>query len=353
MAESPLRWRLLEDGITDPFLHFAVEETLLRRVSEGKSQPTFRLRQVVSSVFVGIFQDPREDADVDYCRQHGIHIVRRPNPGGAVYQDKGSFCYSAFFRKQPSFDVLGIHETRELYQVMGEVVVAWALGFGVSAQAAPVNDVEVQGRKLYGSAQIEMGDAVVHSGTFLIHTDIRAMEASLRPSMLKFADKGFASVRDRVLNLSEAAGHPVDIRTAMDRLVQELKLKLPVILVPSPLTDEERQEAQALCETKYAREEWTFPRRRPFSTTLATKARSGVVTLDLELEGDRIEGMEVRGDFLLERQDVLAAILTSVKGRTLPEAMEFIGQSTLPSDLSIALVHLMVEGGRRLGGAAQ
>ena len=350
MAESTLVWRLLEDRITDPFLHFAVEETLLRRVSEKRSQPTFRLRQVVSSVFVGVFQDPREDADIDYCRQHGIHLVRRPNPGGAVYQDEGSFCYSAFFPKHPTFEVLRIQETRDLYRIMGEVVVAWARGFGISAQAAPVNDVEVGGRKIYGSAQIELGDAIVHSGTFLIDTDIEAMGSALRPSRLKFADKGFANVRDRVLNLVEAAGHPIAISEAMNRLVAELRHQLPVGLVPGELTIEERQEAQELFDTKYAREEWTFPKRKPFATTLATKALSGVVMLELVLEGDRIEGIGVRGDFLLERQDVLAAVLERVKGQTLPQAKAIIVRSALPLDLCNALRHLLEEGWQRHEG---
>jgi len=343
LADGTLHWRLLEDGITDPFLHFALEETLLRRVSEGRSQPTFRLRQVIPSVFMGVFQDPREDADVGYCKRQGINIVRRPNPGGAVYQDEGSFCFSAFCLKHPPFEALEIHETRNLYHVMGEVVVAWSRSFAVIAKVAPVNDVEVGGRKIYGSAQIEMGGAVVHSGPFLIHTDIHGMEAALRPSLLKFAGKGFANVWDRVLYHAEAAAQPITIPEFLHRL--------PATLTAGALTPEECQEAQALCATKYAREEWTFPTRQPFSTTLATKARSGVVLLDLQLEGDRIEGLEVRGDFLLGRQDVLASILESVQGRPVAEALALIRQSALPPDLTAALVHLLEEGCLRYQGA--
>ncbi len=351
MSETRLPWRLLEDGITDPFLHFAIEETLLRRVSEGKSPPTFRLRQVTPCVFVGVFQDPREDADVDYCRRHGIDVVRRPNPGGAVYQDPGSFCYSAFFPRHPAFDVLGIRETRELYQVMGGIVVDWCGTFGVTAQAAPVNDVEIGGRKVYGSAQVEMGPAVVHSGTFLVGTDIQVMEAALRPSKLKFADKGFSTVRDRVLNLSEAVGRPVGIPEAMGRLLEALARRMPVDLVPGRLTEEESREAHELHDAKYARPEWTFPTRKPFSTTLSTKAPSGVVVLDLELDGPRIVDVAIRGDFLIERQERLTDLSASLKGRSLQESLEIVRRSPLPEDLSRALADLLEDGGRRRGGA--
>lgn len=352
MAEPRLSWRLLEDGITDPFLHFAVEETLLRRVSEGRSRPTLRLRQVEPCVFVGVFQDPREDADIEYCRRQGIPIVRRPNPGGAVYQDQGSFCYSAFFPRHPTFEALGILETRELYRVMGELVVGWCASFGVPAKAAPVNDVEIGGRKVYGSAQVELGPAVVHSGTFLVGTDIDAMASALRPSRLKYADKGFSSVRSRVLNLSEALGRPVEIRVAMDHLLEELARRLPIDLTPGPLTPEESSEARALCEAKYGRAEWTFPTRKPFSTSLATRARSGVVVLELELEGPRIAELAVRGDFLIERQEDLAGLTASLKGRALPEAVALVRRSPLPADLSEALAGLLEEGGRRREGAA-
>jgi lipoate---protein ligase len=351
LAELHLPWRLLEDGITDPFLHFAVEETLLRRVSEGKSQPTFRLRQVTPCVFVGVFQDPREDADVDYCRTRGIDIVRRPNPGGAVYQDQGSFCYSAFFPKHPTFELLGIQETQDLYRIMGEIVVAWCKSFGISAKAAPVNDVEIGSRKVYGSAQVEMGTSIVHSGTFLVSTDIHVMEAALRPSRLKFMNKGFSSVRERVLNLSEAMKSPVDIREAMEHLVTECRQRMPIDLMPSPLTDEETREAHALCETKYARLEWTFPTRKPFSTTLSTKALSGVVILDLQMDGPFIEDVAVRGDFLIERQEQLASVSVSLKGKSIQEALEIVRQCSLPADISRALADLLEDGGHGHEGA--
>jgi lipoate-protein ligase A len=347
MAETFLHWRLLEDGIEDPFLHFAVEETLLRRVAEGLSEPTLRLRHTVPSVWIGVYQDVHEDVNLDYCRERGLPVVRRPNPGGAVYQDEGTFCYSAFFKKHPAFETLGIRETQDLYGVLGRMVVGMCGAFGVSAEAAPVNDVVVRRRKVYGSAQVELTDAIVHSGTFLIHADLEAMESALRPSRLKFADKGFSCVRNRVVNLTDAAGRAISVREAMDQFVREFENQLPVGLKPGPLIEAELREAEALLSEKYASEEWTFPRRRPFSTSLATKARSGVVFLDLALEGDRIESIEVRGDFLLERQETLASFLHDARGRTIADALGILHQGTLPEDLKDALAHLLIEGSKQ------
>jgi lipoate-protein ligase A len=353
LPEPVLRWRLLQDGIEDPFLHFAVEETLLRRVAEGRSQPTLRLRRAEPSVWIGVYQDPGEDVSLEYCRAHRLPVVRRPNPGGAVYQDRGTFCYSAFFLKDPAFARLGIRETRQLYRLMGDVVAHWAAGFGLRAEAAPVNDVLIGQRKVYGSAQVELGEAVAHSGTFLVDADLGIMEAALCPSRLKYAGRGFTQVRDRVINLSQAAGHAISVPEAMARFVQAFRERLPVELEPAALTGDELREAEALWRAKYAREDWTFPRRRHFTTSLAARARSGVVRLDLELEDERIIAMDVRGDFLLERQDALLEFSREALGRNLPEVLKDLSSCSLPPDLAEALARLLSEGARRPGGAGQ
>jgi lipoate-protein ligase A len=353
LPEPVLRWRLLQDGVKDPFRHFAVEETLLRRVAEGRSRPTLRLRRAEPSVWIGVYQDPREDVSLEFCRAHRLPVVRRPNPGGAVYQDRGTFCYSACFLKDPAFARLGIRETRQLYRLMGGVVTHWAAGYGLLAEAAPVNDVLIGQRKVYGSAQIELGDAVAHSGTFLVDADLGVMESALCPSRLKYADRGFTQVRDRVINLSQAAGHAIPVPEAMARFVQAFRECLPVTLEPAALTPDELAEAEALWRAKYAREDWTFPRRRNFTTSLATRARSGVVRLDLELEDERITALEVRGDFLLERQDALVAFSRDALGRGIPEVLEDLSSCSLPPDLAEALAQLLTEGTRRPGDAGQ
>ena len=103
-------------------------------------------------------------------------------------------------------------------------------------------------------------------------------------------------------------------------------------LEPSDLTGDEFQEAQALWQAKYAREDWTFPCRRHVTTSLAARALSGVVLLDLELEDDRISALDVRGDFLLERQETLAAFCRSAIGLGIPEVLQDLSGRALPTD---------------------
>ncbi len=293
-------WRLLRDGIADPFLHFAVEEAILREVSREASPYTLRLRRVEPSVFIGVTQDADEEVDVDYCRRHDILIVRRPNPGGAVYQDRGSFCYSAFFRKE-FLARLGIASLEHLFQVFGRAVLETCAHYGVGADISPVNDVTINGRKVYGSAQLEWYSGIAHSGTFLVDADVETMQHVLRPSRLKFADKGFTSVRDRVINLSEAAGRHLDVEEVMECLAENIVGELGVTVRPGELTPGEQRESRRLYEEKYALDEWTFRRRGHYTTIVSTKIPSGVMTLSANLTGEVLEAVSVTGDFLLPR----------------------------------------------------
>lgn len=203
-------WRLLRDGITDAHHHFAVEEALVRLVDEGLSPPTLRLRQVRRAVFVGVFQDTWSEVDVDYCRQHDIEIVRRPNAGGAVYHDLGSFCYSAFFPRT-TFS----QSEEELYRLFAGPIIRTCADYGVTAHFHGANDVLIGERKVYGSAQLAWYGTLVQSGTFLINMDFDTLGRALTPPALKFADKAARSVKERVTSLAREVGRELDVDEVM------------------------------------------------------------------------------------------------------------------------------------------
>ncbi|MGE5340567.1 MAG: biotin/lipoate A/B protein ligase family protein [Candidatus Omnitrophota bacterium] len=335
------KWRLLTDGIRDPFRHFAVEEALLRGIDTGETVPTLRLRQVEPSVFIGVYQYPEEDVDVAYCHTQGIRIVRRPNPGGAVYQDAGSFCYSLFCPKAFLFNRFNIREAEQLYPLIGTAIIETCGDFGVNAELSPVNDVTIGGRKVYGSAQIEFYSAFVHSGTFLVNADREEMEKCLKPSMLKFSDKGFQNVKNRVINLGEAAGKDIAIQAVMDRLVVHLGECLGVAFEASGLTVAETLAADALYREKYADPAWTFRKKEAHAVVVSTKARSGVITLEVSLDGDRLVGVHMKGDFLVPDQGELDRVTHALKGKCIGAASAIVNASALPADINESLIELL------------
>lgn len=343
MTRSRPVFRLLLDGIADPFMHFAVEEALLRALDDGTGSETLRLRRVVPSVWIGVYQVPEEDVDLKYCRIHDLPIVRRHNPGGAVYQDEGSFCFSLFFKHAEFFERTNVSQAAELYPMVAKAVIDTCAEYGAQAAHSPTNDVTIGGRKVYGSAQVEWGRAFVHSGTFLVSTDCEVMAKVLRPSRLKFADKGFDNVRDRVITLSEATGLTIQVDEVMWKLAGHLANHLEIELVPGSLSEDEHARADELYRSKYSRPEWTSGSRPVHNTTLSAKAPSGVITLVVDLDGLILRSVAVRGDFLLPRQADLQELTESMTGTTLEEARNLVKNSPLPGDLIETLTKLLAE----------
>lgn len=333
-----LEWRLLRDGITDAHLHFAVEEAIVRRLDEVGSPNTLRIRQVERAVFVGFFQDTNSEVNVPFCKERGIKIVRRLNPGGAVYHDLGSFCYSAFFLR----DAFPQPE-EELYRLFAQPIIRTCQDYGLVAHFKPVNDVLVGERKIYGSAQLIWYRAFVQSGTFLVNMDFEVMEKALTPPPVKFEDKKAKSVRERVTSLAREVGRELDTEEVIGRFLGHFSEILGIEFREEGLSEEERQLAEELWETKYATEEWNFGPPRTYGITLAGKSKGGVVSVSANLDSGLIKDLKIKGDFLITRQEAIKRLEKLLIGRSPAEASSLVKEVDLPSDLGQTLARLLGE----------
>ena len=50
--------------------------------------------RVAPTVICGRNQDMAAEVDLDYCRTHGIDVVRRRSGGGCVYADRNNWMFS-------------------------------------------------------------------------------------------------------------------------------------------------------------------------------------------------------------------------------------------------------------------
>lgn len=331
-------WRLLRDGITDAHHHFAVEEAIVRRLDEAGSPNTLRIRQVENAVFVGVFQDTHSEVNLPFCKERGIKIVRRMNPGGAVYHDLGSFCYSAFFLR----DAFPQPE-EELYRLFAQPVIRTCRDYGVQAHFKPVNDVLVGERKIYGSAQVIWYRAFVQSGTFLVNIDFEVMDKALTPPPVKFADKKAKSIKERVTSLAREVGREIKTGEVIDRFLDHFSEILGIEFREEGLSEEERRLAEELWERKYATEEWNLGPSRTYGITLAGKSKGGVVSISANLDSGFIKELKIKGDFLLGRGETIGRLEKLLIGRSPAEASSLVEEVDLPPDLSRTLSQLLEE----------
>ena len=131
-------------------------------------------------------------------------LARRKSGGGCVYQDLGNSVFS-FINPITDF------ATQDFKKLNNEVLLNALRELGVEGKASGRNDLEIDGKKVSGSAyKLKLGTKdgsnkrSLHHGTMLLDLELNALSKYLNPNKKKLESKGVASVISRVMNLKEA-----------------------------------------------------------------------------------------------------------------------------------------------------
>jgi lipoate-protein ligase A len=287
-----------EPDSTDPYYNLAYEEYILAHKREGD---WFMLWQNANTIVVGMNQNPLEEIDADFVRDHSINVIRRMTGGGAVYHDLGNLNYSFITDA-------GDPERLSMERFTGAI--CGALGaMGIRAEASGRNDIIIQGKKISGTAQRLLNGRLLLHGTLLFDSDLSMVAKALRPSPEKFLSKSTKSVQSRVANIRDflPEGMPID----------KFKNRLLIALTADQfayerLISREIDEVDRLSETKYRTWNWNYGASPPYSAT-RKRARFDGGTLEayIAVEHGLIGSISFRGDFMarLPLQPLEAALI--------------------------------------------
>ena len=171
--------------------YLAMEEYVARCLDEPDA---FFLWQVAPTVIYGRNQVVQNEVNLDYCREHGIQVVRRKSGGGCVYADMDNLMLSFITAE----DHVGLAFNRFLGMLL--LVLRKA---GVEAVGTRHNDILVDGRKVCGTACYHLaGKSILHS-TLLYDTNMEHMLHAITPDAEKLQKKGVESVRQRITLLKD------------------------------------------------------------------------------------------------------------------------------------------------------
>lgn len=170
--------------------YLAMEEFVARTIEDE----AFFVWRVAPTVIIGRNQDLEAEVNLDYCRKHGVKVVRRKSGGGCVYSDMGNIMISFISRRG---------EVQEVFDRYLSSLTACLRSLGLKAEKSGRNDILVDGRKVSGNAFHQLPDRSIVHGTLLYDTDFDALETAIRPPVEKLERHGVASVRQRVENLKE------------------------------------------------------------------------------------------------------------------------------------------------------
>jgi len=245
-------WRLLPLRIDNAFTSMAIDEALLKLNAEGKAPNTVRFwRWFPSAVSLGCFQSVEREVDLGVAKRYGVDVVRRITGGGAVFHDHdGELTYSVVCRQGEVPD-----DIIESYKLICGGLVRGFERLGLQAEFKPVNDVQVNGKKISGSAQTRRWGSVLQHGTVLISPDVRKMFELLKVSPEKISDKFIASVFERVTTVERELGRKPSFEEVMEAMSKGFESSLDVEFFEDELTNEEFALAAKL-KPKYASDEW-------------------------------------------------------------------------------------------------
>ena len=239
-----------------PWWQMAIDEAVLEHVSKGHSPPTLRFYIFSpSSVTIGLFQAVRHTVRIEEAKKRGVPVIRKFTGGGAVYHDEyGELTYSI------TLPVSGVfRDVEKSYEILCGAIVRGLRRLGVSAEYKRPNDIVIGERKVSGNAQARRGKALLQHGTILYDSDLDVMEALLLVPRSKLEHHGARSIRDRVVNLSEALGKSIDIQTIADAITEGFKETLRADIENGWYSREELKLAMRFTK-KYLDPKWNYKR---------------------------------------------------------------------------------------------
>lgn len=291
---------------TDPRYNLALEEYVLKYVKTDED--IVMLWQNEPAIIIGRNQNTIEEINVNYVREHNIHVVRRISGGGAVYHDFGNLNYT--------FVTNNLKDNLNNYRKFTEPVINALVDLGVPAEFAGRNDIVVEGKKISGNAQSYYKNRMYHHGTILFNANLDDVSKMLQVSADKIESKGIKSTRSRVTNILPFIKQDITMEAFINYLLRYMLQSDNIEEKTYHLTDEDYQAIEKLMRDKYSTWEWNYGESPDFSLVKERRYAGGKVQFHLNISEGVIADVRLFGDFLgkLDAHD-LETLLTGTKYR--------------------------------------
>ena len=242
--------QIIHSASNSPTFNLATEEFLF---SERQDDLLF-LYVNEPSVIIGSNQAIRNEVDLDFCKEHGILVVRRLSGGGAVFHDFGNLNFCFISNKPEGKSSLN----EEFLQPIIEVLT----NFGTSVEIGKRKDLWLEGKyKISGTASHVTKNRELHHGTLLYNTNLEMLEKTLNPKTKDKSVKAIPSVPSLVKNLrTYFEEKELETLETVD-FFNLFKIKLLDIYqcrIENNLSNAEKEKIQFLIENKYKSNNWTY-----------------------------------------------------------------------------------------------
>ena len=273
-------------------------------------------------VSIGYHQLLEKEIDTEYCQRKDIPIIRREVGGGTVYLDKDQLFFQCIFPR----DRVPIRVDR-LYEMFLQPAVNTYRRLGVDAYYRPINDIQVDKKKICGTGAGRIGDAAVVVGNIMFDFNYREMSRVLFVPSEKFRGKVYDSMQLYLTTMRRELGSLPDGEKVKNILVKEFEEGLGVSLQSGQLTHEEHR-MLAKIDKRFTDPEWLYEKGgKPNGWLKITtdvkvkeftyKSPGGLIRTILRLKDHTIDDIVISGDFTFQPMMDLIRLKDSLLGLTL------------------------------------
>ena len=283
-----MEWRLIKDSYHSGFMNMAIDEAIMIAHREGLVPPTIRFYQwSPPAVSLGYFQDLEKEINIDTCQGMGIDIVRRPTGGKAVLHDK-ELTYSFIIREDHPLVNDSILET---YKKISGGIIRGLSYLGIKAVLVPLREklnnalssnenkseihhsdiksicfsvpsqyeVQVEGKKIVGSAQVRKKEIVLQHGSLLIELEKDKLFSVFNFPSAQIREKN--KIRFKATSLEEILKKKINFSELSEILSRGFEEEFEIKLTEGKLTEKEEKISKDLLENKYSTYEWNYERK--------------------------------------------------------------------------------------------
>jgi len=283
-----MEWRLIKDSYHSGFMNMAIDEALMIAHREGLVPPTIRFYQwSPPAVSLGYFQDLEKEINIDTCQGMGIDIIRRPTGGKAVLHDK-ELTYSFIIREDHPLVNDSILET---YKKISGGIIRGLSYLGIKAVLVPLREklnnalssnenkseihhsdiksicfsvpsqyeVQVEGKKIVGSAQVRKKEIVLQHGSLLIELEKDKLFSVFNFPSAQIREKN--KIRFKATSLEEILKKKINFSELSEILSRGFEEEFEIKLTEGKLTEKEEKISKDLLENKYSTYKWNYERK--------------------------------------------------------------------------------------------
>jgi lipoate-protein ligase A len=251
-------WRFLPIETRNGYWNMALDEAILKAVTEKKSPNTLRFfKWDPSTINIGRNQSLSDEVDVKVAKEKGFDIVRRITGGGAVFHDKDReitysiTCPLDFLKKLNAIKVL------EQFEIITQGIIHGLTFYGLEPEKGVIHcpALFLDGKKISGNAQIRKKGHLLQHGTILLDIDPELMYSVLKTPQGVSKSRMVRSVYAKCIGLKDFI-KTLDEERLISSLKKGFENTLNIKLEEGSFSEYELNLAEKIIEERYSDDKW-------------------------------------------------------------------------------------------------